>query len=142
MHALQEDLELYIKNSGGQPDRTALVAHLTECEECQRRLGETAVRQGWNGNERRFEGRVPKDAPARVKVLEPILTTAPSGHAWIVDVSAKGVKLRVSEWVRTGAVLQMRLEDNAFALGEVRYCLPVGKEFYIGVRLLEAFPRA
>ena len=140
MHLLQEDLHRYIDAAENRADKTAIVAHLAECDECQLKLAQTS-RAAWKGNERRHENRITAEGPARIKVLDPILSSAPSGKAWVVNTSQKGIKLRVSEWVKDGAILQMRFEHGAFALGEVRYCSPVGKEFYLGIRLLEAFPR-
>jgi PilZ domain len=119
MHALRENLDGYLQNQ---------------------QFEESARSPEWNGNERRCQERIQMTGPIRIKVLNPMSSTAPSGHAQLVDRSDKGLKVRVPRFITPGAVVQMRLKE-AFALGEVRYCLPYGPEFHVGVRLLELFPQ-
>ena len=95
----------------------------------------------WKGEERRSEPRVAEDSPARVKVLNPLSSTAPSGRAWLLNSSAKGVKLRVPKFISPGATVQVRWLDK-FGMGRVRYCLAAETEFHIGVLLLEVQPQA
>jgi hypothetical protein len=59
---------------------------------------------------------------------------------YVLEVSKGGMKLRVPEALEPGTVVQIRLKD-AFALAEVRYCIKVGTELHVGVRLQEFLPK-
>ena len=77
-----------------------------------------------------------EDSPARIKVLDPMVSLGPSIHGRVVDVSGKGLKVRAPHSILHGSVVQVRFRDR-IVLGRVKYCLPIESEFYIGVRLKE-----
>lgn len=84
--------------------------------------------------DRRKEPRVSENAPARVKMLHPLISTGPSIHARILNRSASGVKLQVPHSVLVGALVLIRLPDTV-VFGKVRYCISAGTEFQVGVYL-------
>jgi hypothetical protein len=87
--------------------------------------------------ERRCGLRVPVDIRARVKSLDPVTSLGPSTAARIVDISQRGLKLRVGRPLMLGASVQILAERKIF-LGKVRYCRSVHDDFYIGVRLMDS----
>jgi hypothetical protein len=90
----------------------------------------------WPGVDRRSEARVEEDSPARIKVLDPMVSLGPSFHGRVVDTSNKGLKIRAARSILKGSVVQVRFRDR-IVLGSVMYCLPIEDEFHIGVRLRE-----
>ena len=90
----------------------------------------------WPAGDRRSEVRVAEDSPARIKVLDPMVSLGPSFHGRVVDSSGKGLKVRAPRSILQGSVVQVRFRDR-IVLGRVKYCLPIEGEFYIGVRLKE-----
>jgi hypothetical protein len=102
----------------------------------QETSGTRITSTAWSGAERRIEIRIATDGPARVKVLDPLISLGPSFQASLVDTSDKGLKLQVPRSILPGSVVQIRLQDR-IVLGEVRYCNPSGSEFHIGLRLKE-----
>jgi hypothetical protein len=95
-----------------------------------------AVDSSWRGVERRSEVRVAEDSPARIKVLDPMVSLGPSFQGRVVNTSSKGLKVRGPRPILQGSVVQVRFRDR-IVLGRVKYCLPVEDEFDIGVRLRE-----
>jgi hypothetical protein len=90
----------------------------------------------WGGDERRSEARVVEDSPARIKVLDPMVSLGPSFQGRVVNTSTKGLKVRVPHSILQGSIVQVRFKDR-IVLGKVKYCLPAKGEFHIGVRLKE-----
>jgi hypothetical protein len=88
------------------------------------------------GVELRSEARVAEDSPARIKVLDPMISLGPSFHARVVNTSSKGLKVRVPRSILQGSVVQVRFQER-IVLGKVKYCTPVEDEFDIGIRLKE-----
>jgi hypothetical protein len=84
--------------------------------------------------ERRAEPRLPVDIRARVKSLDPVTSTGPSTVARVVEISRRGLKLRVGRPFMIGASVQILAESKIF-LAKVRYCSCVEEDYYIGVRL-------
>jgi hypothetical protein len=74
--------------------------------------------------------------PSRVKVLDPISSLGPSSPAQLMAICESGMHVRVSSSIFVGALVQVRSSDIS-AFGRVRYCIPAGSEFQIGVKLLE-----
>jgi hypothetical protein len=83
--------------------------------------------------EKRVDPRAPIDEPASVKILHPATTSHERMDGRAVNLSRSGLKLRVPEPLLPGTVVQVRFLDR-IALGEIRYCIPTGTEFYVGVR--------
>jgi hypothetical protein len=83
--------------------------------------------------ERRVDPRAPLDEPASVKILHPVVTSGDRVEGRAVNLSRSGLKLRIPEPMLPGTMVQVRFMDR-IALGEIRYCIPTGAEFYVGVR--------
>jgi hypothetical protein len=100
------------------------------------RVIDIAVDPSWQGIERRSENRVAEDSPARVKVLDPMVSLGPSFQARVVKASGEGLMVCAPRSILPGSVVQVRFRDW-IVIGKVKYCLPVAGEFHIGVRLKE-----
>jgi hypothetical protein len=87
-------------------------------------------------HERRSDARVPLDAPIWFRVLD---FPAPLREGRIVNVSKKGFKLRVPEALQPGVSVQARI-GGKIVMAEVRYCLPHGAEFHVGIKIQDVFP--
>ena len=85
------------------------------------------------GSERRIDPRAPLDEPASVKIVHPVITSGDRVEGRAVNLSKSGLKLRIPEPMLPGTMVQVRFMDR-IALGEIRYCIPTGMEFYVGVR--------
>jgi hypothetical protein len=83
--------------------------------------------------ERRLDPRAPLDEPASVKILHPVVTSGDRLEGRAVNLSRSGLKLRIPEPMLPGTMVQVRFMDR-IALGEIRYCIPTGQDFYVGVR--------
>lgn len=90
----------------------------------------------WQGVDRRSEARVPEHSPARVKVLDPMVSLGPSFQGRVENTSSNGLKVRAPRSILQGSVVQVRFRDR-IVLGKVKHCTPVGNEFDIGIRLKE-----
>jgi hypothetical protein len=90
----------------------------------------------WHGVERRSETRVAEDSPARIKVLDPMVSLGPSFQGRVLDTSNKGLKIRALRSILPGSVVQVRFQDR-IVLGKVKYCTPVEDEFHLGIHLKE-----
>jgi len=64
------------------------------------------------------------------------MSTGPSASACVLDRSTSGVKLQMPHSVLMGSIVQVRLAGEIFH-GEVRYCLPNGAKFDVGIRIVE-----
>jgi hypothetical protein len=84
-------------------------------------------------SERRVDPRAPLDEPAAIKILHPAATSGDRMDGRAVNLSRSGLKLRVPQPMLPGTMVQVRFMDR-IALGEIRYCIPTGPEFYVGVR--------
>ena len=140
MHIHPEDIELYARDRVSEAQRTELEAHLKTCRYCMAKA-EAAVEFSQalgqlqrEVSEMRADHRIPTDDPATLQVLSPM-----SSEHWDVrirDVSKGGMCVRTSKPIDRGA--QVKVQRGAvIACGEVRYCVPVGDAFHIGIRLLE-----
>ena len=90
----------------------------------------------WQGAERRSEARTAEDSPARIKVLDPMVSLGPSFQGRVVDTSSRGLKVRTPRSILPGSVVQVRFRDR-IVVGKVKYCTPVEDEFHIGIRMRE-----
>jgi PAS domain S-box-containing protein len=84
-------------------------------------------------DERRREPRRPLDELASLKVLEPSLL-APC-DVRILDASKGGFKLSTGTPVAPGSIVEIQ-RAGAPVTAEVRFCVPIGAAFHIGVKLM------
>src|SRR5580700_9998630 len=82
-----------------------------------------------SGDERRSQPRVSEDCAAHLKFFDPSLAAVRLIDARMVDISEKGLQLRVGFIFPNGPV-QICLRDRA-VLGRVRYCVSAGDDFLI-----------
>ncbi len=57
----------------------------------------------------------------------------------IVNISGKGLRLKLSGAVQPGMLVQARI-GNRIIMAKVRYCIPDGQEFHAGVAIQDVFP--
>ena len=91
----------------------------------------------WTGQERRREPRVPMDVEARLKCLNPLLSTGPSIRARIVEISRSGMKIRGNREFQHGGVVQVVVK-NTFFMGTVRHSRRVAEGYDTGLYLTES----
>ena len=150
-HVSNEDLELYFLGRLPSDQLSAVESHLTDCSFCTNRLSNvTGVFlkilklknrrvENYEGIEKRREHRVPFDGPGQMQAFSPFSPT--KFRVQILDVSRNGLKVRTPEFVSRGAMVQVAIEE-AIILGEVRYCIPTGAEFDMGIQILDLVPKA
>jgi hypothetical protein len=151
MHVSDEDLELYFLGRMPSDQVSAVESHLTDCSSCTHRLSSvTGVflkilklkhqhLGNYEGIEKRREHRVPFDSPGRMQTFSPFSPL--KFLVQIMDVSRNGLKLRTPQFVARGAMVQIVIEE-AMILAEVRYCIPAGIEFDMGIQILDLVPKA
>lgn len=86
--------------------------------------------------ERRHDPRFTTNVAASVHSLNPL--TPEYSPAQIVDVSKRGLKLRVQRPIQPGTEIQIRL-SRGFVLGEIRYCVQAGSSYVAGVLVEDVF---
>jgi hypothetical protein len=150
MHISDEDLELYILARLPAHQASALESHLTGCGSCTARLSEVAEvtfkvirlntrqRGDYAGAEKRREHRIPSDDPGQMQTFSPF--SPAKIQVQIMDVSRNGLKLRTSQFVSQGTIVQVRVKQ-AIILGEVRYCVAAGDKFDAGIQIQDVVPR-
>ena len=89
--------------------------------------------------DRRSETRVQVDIPARLKCLNPLISTGPSASVRIIEVSYHGMKLRVGRELLVGGLVQI-IVSNKILMGKVRHVKSVESEFEVGIHLTERIP--
>jgi len=145
VHLQEEELKFYVLGfmPGGQA--SIVSSHIAECETCTDKLAQTKKhiaqlaelsRLQAGDNEKRREHRIPAADPASMKMIYP--TAADRVAIKVVDVSSRGLKLCVPQFVAPGVVFQILLK-GLIVTAEVRYCLPVGDEFHVGVKIQDVF---
>ena len=82
----------------------------------------------------RSEPRFPTDEPVRVTVLG---GTKFEANGRIVNVSGRGMRLRINARVPVGAAIRVDV-DGSLLLGEVAYCQADGEFFAVGLQLEQA----
>jgi hypothetical protein len=145
MHLSDEDLELYVLASLPVHQLSSLESHLTNCELCARRLAEAAALRSarqqpgdYKGVERRREDRILCDDSGQMQAFSPF--SFEKLQVRIMDISRNGLKVRSPQLVGRGTIVQV-LVPKAIILGEVRYCVPAGSEFYAGIQIQDILPR-
>jgi PilZ domain len=93
------------------------------------------------GAEKRREPRFVMNDPAFLHSLNRL--TLDLTPVQVLDVSRQGLKLRIERQILTGSEIQVKLKD-LFVLGEIRYCIQVGKVFLAGILVRDVlrFPHA
>ena len=124
MHLTRVDLERLVVEEGPNPALSEIHTHLQECIACQTelaaKLDEEEARQ--------------INSVARIKILDPITSIGPSAPAHLLNASPQSLHVRVSRLMFVGARVHVR-SPLGQGFGSVRYCIPAGSEFQIGVRL-------
>jgi hypothetical protein len=135
-HLHAEELELYARQDVSEPKNPEFEAHLADCPFCRAKLAAAVefshalahLRQ--EAAEMRDSQRIPTDDPATLQVLNPL-----SSDHWEVrirNVSKGGMCVRTPRPIDRGAYGKVQRGTN-IACGEVRYCIPVGEMFHIGI---------
>jgi hypothetical protein len=97
--------------------------------------------------ERRHCPRIPADQSASMRLVDSWSQTR--REIRVLDISKRGLKLRVPTFLDRGTLMQIHLQglesaglspESLLAVGEVRYCLKTGQAFQVGVRFREVFP--
>jgi hypothetical protein len=136
LHSSSEDLKRYALGQVPSNEASAIETHLLECPTCRKAFAALALGPRGAMGERRSEVRLTLNSPARIKALDPLTSLGPSTTGEVLDSSDTGLKLKVPRAFFSGAVVQIRFQDQ-IVLGTVRYCIPSGDEFHIGVHLKE-----
>lgn len=58
--------------------------------------------------------------------------------ARIIDVSKNGLRICAPESIGLGTTVEIRIKATV-AVGHVRYCIPVGEEFHLGIQLRDVY---
>ena len=122
MHVCRSDVEKLVVGHGSE--LAAIQNHLQECETCQAEVAAMLEVEY-------------RPTPSRVKVLDPITSLGPSAPARLMAICESGMHVRVTNPIFVGALVQVR-SSAVSAFGRVRYCIPVGSEFQIGVKVQKA----
>lgn len=88
--------------------------------------------------ERRSDVRLAVNQPVRLTVLEEFSPILASMDATITNLSPGGFQIYTSQAVPAGKAIRIDLPldgKKALLLGEVRYCVPEGSRFGLGVSL-------
>jgi len=142
MHVHAEDIELYARRRLSEPERREIEGHLADCPVCRTKVAaavefsQALSRLQQEVAEMRAAHRIPTDDPATLQILNPM-----SPDHWDVrirDVSKGGMCVRTPKPIHRGAQVKVQRGD-IIACGEVRYCIPVGEMFHVGIRVLEVF---
>jgi hypothetical protein len=67
---------------------------------------------------------------ARIKVINPLMSTGPSTAARVLSLSDTCLKLLVSRAILAGSMIQLRISKRV-VFGRVRCCIASGNEFEI-----------
>jgi len=122
MHVGRTEVEKLVVGHGS--DLPSIQNHLQECQVCQAQVAAMLEVEY-------------RPTPSRVKVLDPITSLGPSAPARLMAISESGMHVRVTNPIFVGALVQVRSSEIS-TFGRVRYCIPVGSEFQIGVKVQKA----
>jgi hypothetical protein len=129
MHISRLDLERLVVDPFPNLELTELQVHLQGCQACQRALAAQLSEEEAAGNPQ-----INSNAAARIKILDPVTSLGPSGPAHLLNASPQSLHVRVPKSVLIGALVHVR-SSAGLGFGHVRYCIPAGSEFQIGVKL-------
>ena len=86
-----------------------------------------------SGKERRMQPRYPSRGKAIIRSISPLMECR--ARANVIDISANGIKLRTAfQGLFPGSMLHIFLK-KVLLIGEVRYCIPAGRDVELGIRL-------
>jgi hypothetical protein len=125
MHLTRVDLERLVVEQGPSPELSTIQDHLQECAACQTELAAKLHEE---------EGNRQSSSAARIQILDPLTSIGPSAPAHLLNASPQCLHVRVSRLMVVGARVHVRSALGQ-GFGSVRYCIPAGSEFQIGVRL-------
>jgi hypothetical protein len=146
VHLIDDDFYRYASWLTSESQDAAIASHLSGCARCRdelvanvfgKRIGASENTTPPDTADRRRDRRIPLHERATMTHLNPPVPERSDVH--ILDMSAGGLKLHASMCVDPGTIVQIRLRAS-LVTGEVRYCLPVGSEFHVGVQLTDVFP--
>jgi len=129
VHVNRRDLERLVVDPLPSPELTAIQIHLQDCQVCQIALAEKLNEEEAAGNPD-----INSNAAAKIKVLDPITSLGPSSPAHLMNASPRSLHVRVPRFIYVGALVHVR-SSIGLSFGYVRYCIPAGAEFQIGVKL-------
>jgi hypothetical protein len=137
-HIHAEEVDLYARGRISLSERHELEAHLEDCSECRAKVAAAvdfsrALSQLQRDSaEMRAAHRVPTDDPATLQLLGPV--PSDEWNVRIRDTSKGGMCVRTPRRVERGTRVRV-WRGTAHDLGEVRYCVPVGEMFHVGIRI-------
>jgi hypothetical protein len=140
-HANDQDLEHYVSGVLSEAESAIVHAHLEECQECQLRLAEVAMRIQWTGPERRSEPRVQVSFTGRLKLLDPVTSVGPPHDVQVVEISHSGLKIRTPRYLIPKTLVQVHFSGQAM-LGEIRWCNRTDAGYDAGIKKVDDFKRS
>jgi hypothetical protein len=144
-HVHAEDIDAYARRRDSESKRLEIEAHLANCPSCSAKVAaaiefsRSLSYMQREAADMRASHRTPTDDPATLQVLIPH-----SLDPWKVrirDVSRGGMCVRTPKAIDRGSRVKVKRGAN-ISFGEVRYCVPVGDMFHVGLRLLEVASEA
>jgi hypothetical protein len=129
MHISRADVERLVVEKESLSNLSAIQCHLQECPACQAELVAKLDEEESAGNPR-----INSNTNARIKMLDPLTSVGPASPAHLLNASPQSLHVRVSRFMLIGTLVHMR-SVLGHTFGRVRYCIPAGSEFQIGVRL-------
>jgi hypothetical protein len=140
MHVHAEDVDLYARRGISEAKRLEVQAHIADCPACKARIeaaiqfSQALLQLRREVEEMRAAHRIPTDDPAILQILNPV-----SPDHWDVrirDVSKGGMCVRTLKPIDRGSLVKVQ-RGTMIACGEVRYCVPVGDMFHVGIQIRE-----
>ncbi len=139
VHPLKEDLEQLALDKTPPIDRDKIESHLRDCDNCQRSFEEARIIAKDLRELLRSQGRQDQRVSVRYKVCESALVAQCNPPEFVpmlgqvTDVSASGLRVRLTRAIHRGAQVQV-LVEKAAVFGTVRYCRAYsGNSFDIGL---------
>jgi len=139
-HVHAEDVDAYARRRDSAAQRLEVEAHLAVCPSCKSKVAAAIefslalAHLHREAAEMRDSHRTPTDDPAILQVLSP-----PSPDQWDVrirDVSKGGMCVRTPKAIDRGSHVKVQ-RGTTINRGEVRYCVPVGDMFHVGIRFMD-----
>jgi hypothetical protein len=147
-HASDEQLQWYVCDRLSLGQTKDLESHLSECNECARRLTDTIgffrnfsmlKLQDASAREKRREPRFSTEGSAEIQSLNPFIPNF--SNVSLVNVSKGGLGLESNERLGVGTLIRVRL-NNTIIFGYVRYCNTSGEKFDVGIQIQDVFFRS
>jgi hypothetical protein len=140
MHVEKEDLKLYLTGDLATQTASLIEIHIGQCESCRASLA-LAVAELQKGTQhaatevefpdKRHNPRFRADEPVVIYVLSPEPARM---SARLVEVSKKGVKIRMSQRLWPGALIQVH-RRRTIVLAKMRYSVVLDDDFQIGAQI-------